>query len=52
MKKDKRTKLLLKRLAAVRGKERELLPRPTVFDDRTKFKRARETQRLRRHEDD
>ncbi len=52
MKKDKKTKLLLKRLAAIRGRDRELLPRPTVFEDKTKFKRSREKQRARRTEDD
>ncbi len=50
MKKDKRTKLLLKRLAAVRGRDRELMPRPTVFEDRTKYSRKREKQRSRRED--
>ena len=49
MKKDKRTKMLLKRLAAVRGRDRELMPRPTVFSDKTKYSRKREKQRLGRY---
>ncbi len=52
MKKDKKTKLLLKRLAAIRGREREALPRPAVFDDGKKYRRAREKQRLLRRERD
>ena len=41
-KKDARTKKLLKRLAALRGKERERLPRPAVFEDKKKYRRERE----------
>ena len=48
MKKDKKTKLLLKRLAAIRGRDREALPRPAVFEDGKKYRRAREKQRRRR----
>ena len=48
MKKDKKTKLLLKRLAAIRGRDREALPRPTVFEDGKKYRREREKQRRRR----
>ncbi|MBR0156301.1 MAG: hypothetical protein IJM20_02125 [Clostridia bacterium] len=48
MKKDKKTKLLLKRLAAIRGREREALPRPAVFEDGKKYRREREKQRRRR----
>ncbi len=52
MKKEKRTVLLLRRLAAVRGKERELMPRPTAFEDRTKYSRSRDKQRSRRERED
>ncbi len=48
MKKDKKKKLLLKRLAAIRGREREALPRPAVFEDGKKYRREREKQRRRR----
>ncbi|MBQ7061441.1 MAG: hypothetical protein IJM85_06625 [Clostridia bacterium] len=50
MKKDARTKKLLKRLAALRGKERERLPRPAVFEDKKKYRREREKERLRRYD--
>ena len=50
IKKDKKTKLLLARLAAVRGREREPLPRPAVFEDGKKYRRSREKQRRRRYD--
>lgn len=50
MKKSAKTRLLLKRLAAIRGRERESLPRPTVFEDKKKYRREREKERRRRYD--
>ena len=52
MKKSKETKTLLKRLAAVRGSERELMPRPTVFKDLTKYSRSRAKAEQRKNTED
>lgn len=52
MKKDKKTRALLKRLAAVRGSERELMPRPAVFKDLTKYSRARAKAEQRKSTED
>lgn len=41
-KKDEKTKNLLKLLAMTRGKDRELMPRPTVFKDKRKYNRKRD----------
>lgn len=41
-KKSKETEDLLKMLTGVRGKGRELMPRPTVFKDKKKYDRKRD----------
>ena len=43
-------KRILKTAKAISGRSRKPMPRPTVFEDKTKYKRAREKQKAMRYE--